>query len=151
MEGRKGRTSRNVNGGLTDSQVYQTSCQPPLAGRITPSRSRTICVVRAGYLPRDVFFRELYSEAPVSMEDRARLLGQTGAVGDVTLEVLELTGSAGDAYFTGLRVLHTGAPNAGDHPRIMATHRFVRADVMQELTEARGGSDPGRLGSPFRS
>jgi hypothetical protein len=32
-------------------------------------------------------------------------------------------------------VLHTAAPNAADDPRIMATHRFVRVAVMQELTE----------------
>jgi len=29
-------------------------------------------------------------------------------------------------------------PNAADRPRIMATHRFVRADVVQELSEAYG-------------
>jgi hypothetical protein len=47
-------------------------------------------------------------------------------------------GAPGDAYFTDLRVLHSGAPNAADRPRIMATHRFVRTDVMQELTETHG-------------
>jgi ectoine hydroxylase-related dioxygenase (phytanoyl-CoA dioxygenase family) len=89
-------------------------------------------------LCREPFFRELYSEAPVNVADRARLLGQTGAVGDVALEVVELTGVPGDAFFTDLRVLHAGAPNAADHPRMMATHRFVRPDVVQELTEAYG-------------
>jgi len=59
-------------------------------------------------------------------------------VGDVALEVVELTGVPGDAFFTDLRVLHAGAPNAADHPRMMATHRFVRPDVVQELTEAYG-------------
>jgi hypothetical protein len=87
-------------------------------------------------LSREVFFRELYSDAPKTREDRACLLGQVGAVGDVRLEVLELTGSPGDAYFTDLRVLHTAAPNAAGHPRMMATHRFVPVEVMQELAEA---------------
>jgi Phytanoyl-CoA dioxygenase (PhyH) len=67
-----------------------------------------------------------------------RLLNQKGAVGDVALEVVELTGAPGDAYFTDLRVLHTGAPNATDHPRTMATQRFVRADVVEELTQGYG-------------
>jgi hypothetical protein len=89
-------------------------------------------------LCREPFFRELYAEAPVSVEDRARLLDHTGAVGDVALDVVELTGAPGDAYFTDLHVLHAGAPNATDYPRIMATHRFVRADVVQELAEAYG-------------
>jgi hypothetical protein len=43
-----------------------------------------------------------------------------------------------NAYLTDLRVLHTAAPNATDRPRMMATHRFVRADVVQELNEAYG-------------
>lgn len=87
---------------------------------------------------REAFFRELFAEVSDSVEDRARLLGQTGLVADVALEVVELTGVPGDAYFTDLRVLHTSAPNAADYPRMMATHRFVRADVMQELSEAYG-------------
>lgn len=87
-------------------------------------------------LHREPFFRELYSEANTTHEDRARLLGQVGAVGDVTLEVVELTGIAGDAYFTDLRVLHTAAPNAANSPRMMATHRFVPVEVMQEVAAA---------------
>jgi ectoine hydroxylase-related dioxygenase (phytanoyl-CoA dioxygenase family) len=89
-------------------------------------------------LCRETFFRELCSEASSGLGDRARLLGQVGAVGDVTLEVLELTGSPGDAYFTDLRALHTAAPNAASYPRIMATDRFVPVDVMRELAEALG-------------
>ena len=94
-------------------------------------------------LCREAFFHELYSEASFNVENRARLLSQTGVVGDVALEVVELIGAPGDAYFTDLRVLHAGAPNATDRPRIMATHRFVRADVAQELNEAYGWNDPG--------
>jgi Phytanoyl-CoA dioxygenase (PhyH) len=93
---------------------------------------------------RDAFFRELYAGAQELGEDRARLLGRTSIVADVALEVVELTGAPGDAYFTDLRVLHTAAPNAADRPRMMATHRFVRADVMQELAEANGW--PGQAG-----
>lgn len=91
-----------------------------------------------GLLCREPFFRNLYSEAQHRLEDRSHLLGQTATVNNVALEVLELTGAAGDAYLMDLRVLHTGAPNATDCPRIMVTHRFVRADVMKELNEAYG-------------
>jgi hypothetical protein len=89
-------------------------------------------------LCRDAFFRKLYSGASVSIDERARLLDQGYAVGDVALEVVELTGAPGDAYLTDLRLLHASAPNAADRSRMMATHRFVRADVVQELTEAYG-------------
>ena len=85
-------------------------------------------------LRREAFFHELYTEAPVAA--RASLLNRTALIGDVPVELLELTGVPGDAYLTDLRVLHSGAPNAADHPRLMATHRFMRADIMQELAEA---------------
>jgi len=89
------------------------------------------------------FFRELYSKRPVSVQERAHLLGMVGAVGDVALEVMELTGAPGDVYLTDLRVLHTGAPNTAEHPRVMATHRFVRADVVKELAQGYGWSEEG--------
>jgi ectoine hydroxylase-related dioxygenase (phytanoyl-CoA dioxygenase family) len=95
-------------------------------------------------LCREVFFRDLYSEGQASVEDRARLLEQTGAVADVALEVVELTGAPGDAYLTDLRLLHTAAPNATDRPRVMVTHRFVRAGVMRELAEGFEWSEPER-------
>ena len=85
-------------------------------------------------LCREAYFRDLYAEGP----DRARLLGRVGAVGDVALEVVELTGAPGDAYLTDLRLLHSAAPNASEHPRLMATHRFWRADVIAELAQAHG-------------
>ena len=89
-------------------------------------------------LCREAFFRELFTETPDGARDRAGLLGRTAAVDDVALEVVELTGAPGDAYFMDLRALHTSAPNAAGHPRIMATHRFVRADLVQELAETFG-------------
>jgi len=87
-------------------------------------------------LLREAFFRDLFSQAPVSAENRARLLHQTAAVGDVRLELMELTGAPGDAYLTDLRVLHATAPNASDRPRMMATYRFMPEDVVRELAEA---------------
>jgi len=96
-------------------------------------------------LRREAFFRDLYSPAPASAptrgDARARWLNHTGAVGDVALELVELTGAPGDAYLMDLRVLHAGAPNACDRPRMMATHRFVREDVAGELAAAFGWGD----------
>lgn len=87
-------------------------------------------------LRREAFFRDLYSGAP--------LPGRSGAVGDVALELLELTGAPGDAWLMDLRVLHAAAPNASNRPRMMATHRFVREEVGQEMAEAFGWSVRGR-------
>jgi len=89
-------------------------------------------------LCREVFFRHLFSQAPAGAEDWGRLLGQTAAVGDVTLELMELTGAPGDAYLTDLRVLHASAPNASDRPRMMATYRFMPGNVVREMVEAYG-------------
>lgn len=91
-----------------------------------------------GLLCQEPLFRQLYSRAPGSAEDRVRLLDQAGVVGGVALDLVELTGEPGDVYLTDLRLLHAGAPNATDRPRMMATHRFVCADVVQELTAAHG-------------
>jgi ectoine hydroxylase-related dioxygenase (phytanoyl-CoA dioxygenase family) len=91
-------------------------------------------------LRREDYFRALYSEAPGAAQDRARLLGQASMVGDVALKVVELTGAPGDAFLVDLRVLHTAAPNVRERPRMMATHRFLCADLMPELAQAFGWS-----------
>ena len=51
---------------------------------------------------------------------------------------MELIGEPGDVYFIDLRLLHTGAPNAADRPRMMATDRFLRADLVPEFAAAYG-------------
>ena len=61
-----------------------------------------------------------------------------GAIGDVALEVVELTGRPGDAWLVDLRVLHSGSPNAARHPRVMVTRRFVRAALVPEISAAYG-------------
>lgn len=84
-------------------------------------------VMRA--LRHEAFFRDLCSGAL----DGGDLPG--GGVGNVPLQVVELTGAPGDAWLMDLRVLHAGAPNATKRPRMMATHRFLRADLVREATE----------------
>ena len=51
---------------------------------------------------------------------------------------MEVTGAPGDAWLMDLRVLHASAPNAGEHPRVMVTRRFERADLLSEVAEAWG-------------
>jgi ectoine hydroxylase-related dioxygenase (phytanoyl-CoA dioxygenase family) len=98
--------------------------------------------IRPGDVPRllgrEDFFRELFCAAPTSAEDRACVLAKTGRVGDVALELIELTGAPGDAYLIDLRVLHSAAPGDADRPRMMATHRFMRADLLRETAEGFG-------------
>jgi len=84
------------------------------------------------------FFRRFDCEPPTEPEDRARLMSETHRVGDVELKVMELTGQPGDAYFTDLRLAHTGRPNSSDHPRMMITRPFVRADLVREAREGFG-------------
>jgi hypothetical protein len=88
-------------------------------------------------LRREPFFRDLYAGSPEHTDLPA------GVVGDVALQVVEMTGAPGDAWLVDLRVLHSGAPNAAERPRLMATHRFFRADVMREVTEAFGWDPKG--------
>jgi|HubBroStandDraft_5_1064220.scaffolds.fasta_scaffold125927_1 hypothetical protein len=85
-------------------------------------------------MQREDFFRILYSEAPVGPDERL----PKGAVGDVPLEVVELTGAPGDVWLVDLRVLHSASPNAADRPRLMFTHRYIRADLVGEMAEGYG-------------
>jgi ectoine hydroxylase-related dioxygenase (phytanoyl-CoA dioxygenase family) len=54
-------------------------------------------------------------------------------VGDVRLELVEMAGAAGDVYAMDLRVLHSAAVNASERPRLMATHRYLRAAALHEI------------------
>lgn len=84
-------------------------------------------------LRREAFFQALFSDGP----ERPHL-NHPGKTGDVTLELVELTGAPGDVYLMDLRVLHAATPNASAHPRIMATHRFMCEDTGLELSKAFG-------------
>jgi hypothetical protein len=89
-------------------------------------------------ISRDAFFCELYSTAPAGAKDRTHLLNRPVALGKVALELVELIGAPGDVYLMDLRVLHASAPNASDHPRMMATYRYVAEDVGREMAQAYG-------------
>jgi hypothetical protein len=61
-----------------------------------------------------------------------------GRVDGARLEVLELVGEPGDVWLMDLRVLHAAAPNISERPRLMATYRFLRCDLMSEIATAFG-------------
>ena len=54
------------------------------------------------------------------------------------LEVVEMTGAAGDAWLMDLRLLHSAAPNAAPTPRMMATWRYFRAELVEEIAAGFG-------------
>ncbi len=88
-------------------------------------------------LRREAFLNSLFAGALSPGEDGGL---PKGAAGDVDLEVVELTGAPGDAWLMDLRLLHSAAPNASARPRMMITHRFVRADLTAELSAGYGWS-----------
>lgn len=76
---------------------------------------------------RKQLMRAPYFAALMSAQtgDRLHFLHDVGQVGDVALQVVEMTGEAGDVYFMDLRVLHTIAPNMRSIPRLMLTQRYL--------------------------
>lgn len=70
---------------------------------------------------------------PETLEEYAKRAVKHDAGQNPHLGIVELIGSPGDAYFMDMRVLHSAAPNMADQPRVMATHRFMRADIVPEL------------------
>lgn len=87
----------------------------------------------AKQLRNDPFVYKLMSATDVSPAELQSLEGNKHSGQQDDLSVVELTGSPGDVYFVDLRALHSAASNTSDHPRMMATHRFLRADILSEL------------------
>ena len=86
-------------------------------------------------LRRHLYFRDLMS---ADVTDRDRFINEPSPVGDVELQVVELSGEPGDAFLVDMRVLHTAAPNASRAPRLMLTQRFFSELTLRGL--ARLGS-----------
>jgi hypothetical protein len=97
-------------------------------------RNMKVSEITAALRP-EPFFRHLFSGQAGAADRQALPAGQ---VGETRLEVVELVGEPGDAWIMDLRALHAAAPNRSDRPRLMATHRFVRADRLPEIAEAFG-------------
>ncbi|HKN02096.1 MAG TPA: phytanoyl-CoA dioxygenase family protein [Candidatus Binataceae bacterium] len=91
-------------------------------------------------LRAEPFFADLLvADPPVACpQHRADLLHRTGAVGNVQLQIVEMTGVPGDVWLMDLRVLHVGSPNASERPRMMLTFRYERSDLLREVADAFG-------------
>ena len=94
------------------------------------------------HLRKEEFFKNLFDPHRPAM---ANLGDAVGIVGDVKLQVVELTGRVGDLYLMDLRVLHAPAPNSSEKARIMPTCRFPSSEVVAKLAGRNGRSS----GSPL--
>ena len=84
-------------------------------------------------LQQERYFRALFDRAgpPITSIEQTK-----GSVGDVELEVVELTGQVGDAYLMDLRALHAPAPNGADKARLMLTCRLPRSSIAAKYGQA---------------
>lgn len=67
-------------------------------------------------------FRKLFDAGE---PDREALL-RPHRLGEVELQVVEMSGRAGDVYLMDMRILHTPSTNASKHPRLSATRRYLK-------------------------
>ena len=123
---------------------------PGGGGTVVVSGSHKLLNGRGRIASRDVkkrlarlpWFQELFSRG--NGDRCASLLSErTVPSGDgeaVTLQVVELCGEPGDVYLVDLRTLHSLAPNTADRPRLVATQRFFRASVAEQVYAGAGGS-----------
>ncbi|MEP3225609.1 MAG: phytanoyl-CoA dioxygenase family protein [Parasphingorhabdus sp.] len=83
-------------------------------------------------LREEDYFRSLFNpnRPAIVQPDKA-----VGRVGDVELQVTELSGRVGDVYLMDLRVLHTPAPNSSDKARLMLTCRFPRSTIAARFSD----------------
>jgi Phytanoyl-CoA dioxygenase (PhyH) len=105
------------------------------------NEGRSIRPSQFGRLLRlEPFFADLMvaNAATDSLQRRADLLHRTGAVDNVQLQIVEMTGAPGDVWLMDLRVLHVGSPNAAERPRMMLTFRYERSDLLREVASAFG-------------
>ncbi len=83
-----------------------------------------------GLLSKEAYFRSLFSPKRCSDTNPCDMIGR---VGDVELEVIELTGRIGDVYLMDLRVLHAPAPNSSQTARMMLTCRFPTSELASKF------------------
>ncbi|MEU4192889.1 phytanoyl-CoA dioxygenase family protein [Kribbella sp. NPDC026611] len=89
-----------------------------IARYLTTTDERDFTTVRDGVLRSHAWLRELTSP------DRSLDPLQESEIDGLPVRVLELTGQAGDVYFTHPWTLHSIAPNAASTPRMMRS-RFI--------------------------
>ena len=68
------------------------------------------------------YFHKLFSKDDTN---RQHFVDEPYRIGDVELQVVEMTGKPGDVMLMDMRLLHTQAPNSLDTPRMMLTERLL--------------------------
>lgn len=86
-------------------------------------------------LRAEPYFRDVFD---ADRDEAAQAALPIGRVGDTPLRVVEFTGRPGDVWLMDLRILHSAAPNSADCPRLMATHRFLKASLTPQIAAAFG-------------
>lgn len=123
---------RLPDGGVPGIQifVFLDTVEPGGGGTLVVTGSHHL--LNEGIRIRSSDLRKRLKQAPYFADlmsskstDRLRFVNEVGYVDDIELQVVEMTGQAGDAYFMDLRMLHTIAPNSLNVPRIMLTQRYL--------------------------
>ena len=97
-------------------------------------------------LGREPYFRQLWRNQPLQWPADADY--PAGAVDNLPLHVVEMTGGPGDVWLMDLRTFHSASPNAAEIPRVMLTQRFIRRDVVSEFAEAMGWIKTAKVVTP---
>jgi hypothetical protein len=99
------------------------------------NRQEKMKTVRQALMQSDPWLADLASDAP--QPDRIERFMERGhEIGGVPVRVVELTGRAGDVVIGHPWLLHAGAPNCGDGPRIMRVQRIGPAAVSRRAPRA---------------
>lgn len=67
-------------------------------------------------------FRKLFDAGEAERE----ALLHPHRLGEIELQVVEMTGRAGDVYLMDMRILHAPSTNGSKHPRLSATRRYLK-------------------------
>jgi hypothetical protein len=86
-------------------------------------------------LARIGYFRDLMDRR---LPQRELFAGRVDRVGEVALQVVELTGAPGDVWFVDMRTLHSLGPNTRPEPRMMVTRRWLTKGVAERLDDVFG-------------
>ena len=94
-------------------------------GERTPKARAKMKTVRKAFLDSDPWLRELdaNTESPHRIQ---RYVETQHEVADTRLQVVQLSGHAGDVVLTHPWLLHAPAPNCGKYPRFMRVQRIRR-------------------------
>jgi ectoine hydroxylase-related dioxygenase (phytanoyl-CoA dioxygenase family) len=82
-------------------------------------------ITRGAFIASDPWWKALTSPEP-QLDRVERLMQRETRVGGLPVRVVELSGEAGDVVIGHPWLLHAGASNCGDSPRLMRVQRIHR-------------------------